>query len=297
MLREFTRATPDMTHDRRAFLSSLGAAAVSLAYGCNPFNGSRPEPAERPKRTRLGIQLYTLRSVASANLGGTLAQLAAIGYTEIELAGFYNHSASEVRALLDQYGLSAPSAHIDIAQIEGAAADATFRDAKTIGLEWITVPSLPRGKRDTVDDWKRVAQEFNAVAKETRAAGFRFAYHNHNAEFQKVGTVVPLEILLAETDPMLVSFEMDVYWVVNGGGDPVDLLTRYPGRFKMLHLKDSMGAPAHKMADVGSGTIDFKAILAHAKGIEHYFVERDDPTDALASAKASYAYLSGVLSS
>jgi len=284
-----------MPHDRRAFLSTLGAAAVSLATGCTPF--APPTSAARPKRTRLGIQLYTLRSVAGTNLGGTLAQVAAIGYTEVELAGLYNHPASDVRGLLDQYGLTAPSAHIDIAQIEGSAADATFRDAKTLGLEWITVPSLPRGKRDTVDDWKHVAQEFNAVAKETRAAGFRFAYHNHNAEFRKIGTTLPLEILLAETDPMLVSFEMDVYWVVNGGGDPLDLLARYPGRFKMLHLKDSMGAPDHKMADVGSGTIDFKAILAQAKGIEHYFVERDDPTDALASAKASYAYLSRVLSS
>lgn len=285
-----------MTHDRRAFLSSLGAAAVSLAYGCNPFS-PRPAPADRPKRTRLGIQLYTLRSVASANLGGTLAQLAAIGYTEIEFAGFYDHPASEVRALLDQYGLAAPSAHIDIGQMEGAAADATFRDAKTVGLQWITVPSLPRGKRDTVDDWKRVAEQFNGVAKETRAAGFRFAYHNHNTEFRKIGSVVPLEVLLAETDPMLVSFEMDVYWVVNGGGDPVDLLTRYPGRFKLLHLKDSMGAPQHKMADVGSGTIDFRAILAHAPAVEHYFVERDDPTDPMASARASHDYLSKLLSS
>jgi sugar phosphate isomerase/epimerase len=282
-----------MAHDRRAFLSTLGAAAVSLAYGCTPFS---PASAARPKRTRLGIQLYTLRTPAAANLDGTLAQLAAIGYNEVELAGLYNHSAADVRGLLDQYGLAAPSAHIDIAQIEGSAADATFRDAKTLGLEWITVPSLPRGKRDTVDDWKRVAQEFNFVAKETRAAGFRFAYHNHNTEFRKVGTTLPLEILLAETDPSLVSFEMDVYWVVNGGGDPLDLLARHPGRFKMLHLKDSMGAPEHKMADVGSGTIDFKTLLAQAKGIEHYFVERDDPTDALASAKASYAYLSGVMS-
>jgi sugar phosphate isomerase/epimerase len=244
---------------------------------------------------RLGIQLYTLRGMAAANLGGTLAQVAAIGYTEVELAGLYNHPASEVRGFLDQYGLTAPSAHIDIAQIEGAAAEATFRDGKTLGLEWITVPSLPRGRRDTVDDWKRVGQQFNAVAKEARAAGFRFAYHNHNTELKKVGTAVPLEILLAETDPGLVSFEMDIYWVVNGGADPLDLLARYPGRFKMLHLKDSMGAPEHKMADVGAGTIDFKTILAQAKGIEHYFVEHDNPTDPIASARASYDYLSKIM--
>jgi sugar phosphate isomerase/epimerase len=292
MLREFIRES-DMSHDRRAFLSSLGAAAVSLAYGCSPFGVLRPTP----KRMRWGIQLYTLRSVASANLGGTLAQLAAIGYTEIEFAGFYNHPAAEVRGLLDQYGLTAPSAHIDIGQMEGAAADATFRDAKTVGLEWVTVPSLPRGKRDAVDDWKRVAQQFNAVAAETKARGFRFAYHNHNTEFRKIGAVVPLEVLLAETDPALVSFEMDVYWVVNGGADPLDLLAQYPGRFKMLHLKDSMGAPDHKMADVGSGTIDFKTILAQAKGIEHYFVEHDSPADPIASATASYRYLSTLMPS
>ena len=284
-----------MPQDRRAFLSSLGAAAVSLAYGCTPFGGARPGSGARPKQTKLGIQLYTLRTVAAKDLGGTLARLATIGYKEIEFAGYYNHPAAEVRAMLDRYGLSAPSAHIDMAQLEGEAAATTYQDAKTIGLEWVTVPSLPRGRRDTVDDWKRLAQQFNAVAADARAQGFRFAYHNHNTEFRKVDGAVPLEILLGETNPSLVSFEMDVYWVVNGGANPIDLLTRYPGRFKMLHLKDSMGPPEHKMADVGAGTIDFKAILARADGIEHYFVEHDSPADPFASAAASYSYLSKVL--
>jgi sugar phosphate isomerase/epimerase len=266
-----------------------------LAYGCTPFGALRPSPAARP--TKLGIQLYTLRSVAAKNLSGTLARVAAIGYKEVELAGYYNHPASEVRAMLDQYGLTAPSAHIDMAQLEGEAAGPTYRDAKIVGLEWVTVPSLPRGRRDTADDWKRVAQQFNAVAAEAHAQGFRFAYHNHNTEFRTVDGAVPLEILLRETDPSLVSFEMDVYWVVNAGADPIDLLTRFPGRFKMLHLKDSMGPPEHTMADVGSGTIDFKSILARADGIEHYFVERDDPVDPVASATASFSYLSKLLSS
>jgi sugar phosphate isomerase/epimerase len=285
-----------MSQDRRAFLSSLGAAAVSLAYGCSPFGGSRPGSAARPKQTKLGIQLYTLRSVASKDLGGTLARLAAIGYKEVEFAGYFNHPAADVRAMLDQYGLAAPSAHIDLPQLEGEPAAATYRDAKIVGLEWVTVPSLPRGRRDTVDDWKHVAQQFNSVAADARARGFRFAYHNHNTEFQKVGGAVPLEILLGETNPSLVSFEMDVYWVVNGGADPIDLLTRYPGRFRMLHLKDSMGPPEHTMADVGAGTIDFQSILARASGIEHYFVEHDSPTDPFASAAASYSYLSKLMS-
>jgi sugar phosphate isomerase/epimerase len=283
-----------MSQNRRAFLSSLGAAAVSLATGYTPFGSAAAQFAPRA-RTKLGIQLYTLRSAASTNLSGTLAQLAAIGYSEIEFAGFYNHSAAEVRGMLDQYGLTAPSAHIDIGQIEGALAAAAFRDAKTVGLQWITVPSLPRVRRDTVDDWKQVAKQFNSVAAETQQQGFRFAYHNHNTELQKVGSAVPLEVLLGETDPASVSFEMDVYWVVNGGADPLDLLARYPGRFKMLHLKDSKGPPDHRMTEVGSGAIDFKAILARAKGVEHYFVEHDQPEDPFASAKASYAYLSGIM--
>jgi sugar phosphate isomerase/epimerase len=283
--------------DRRAFLSNLGAAAVSLAYGVTPFGAADQVFRPRTKPASLGIQLYTLRRVAATNLSGTLAQVAAIGYKEIELAGFHGHSAAEVRGYLDQYGLRAPSAHIDIGQIEGDAKTATFRDAKTIGLEWITVPSLPRGQRDTIDAWKNVAKQFNTVAGETKAQGFRFAYHNHNAEFQKVAGAVPLEILLGETDPALVSFEMDVYWVTNAGADPVGLLTRYPGRFKMLHLKDSMGPPDHKMTDVGAGKIDFKTILANAGSVEHYFVEYDEPADPIASAKASYTYLSKLSSS
>jgi sugar phosphate isomerase/epimerase len=123
-----------------------------------------------------------------------------------------------------------------------------------------------------------------------RKAGLRFAYHNHNFEFNRLGDQLPYEILLEETDPSLVEMEMDIYWVVRGGGDPLDLIKRHPGRFTMVHLKDSGGPPDHKMMDVGSGTIDFAGIFAHAReaGIEHAFVEHDEPPDEFASLKASY---------
>ncbi|HTE47161.1 MAG TPA: sugar phosphate isomerase/epimerase, partial [Gemmatimonadaceae bacterium] len=150
------------------------------------------------------------------------------------------------------------------------------------------------GRRPTPDDWKRLAEQFNKAAAQVKAAGFRFAYHNHNTELKKIGDATPLDILIAETDPSLVSFEMDLYWVVNAGGNPLDLLAKYPGRFKMLHVKDSMGAPDNKMAAVGAGTIDFKTIFARAKGIEHYFVEHDQPADPIASASASYRYLANL---
>ena len=277
-----------MSETRRTFLATLGAATLGLATGRRALAALA---ATRTKLSRIGIELYTLRREAAADLAGTLARVAKIGYKEVEFAGYHNHTPTEVRDLLKQNDLTAPAAHIAIDAIQHTA-DTTFEDARTIGHEWIVVPSPPRGKYETVDDWKRLAEQFNAAAKQVKAAGFRFGFHNHNDVFRKIGDVVPIDVLMKETDPSLVSYEMDVYWVVNGGGDPVDLLTRYPGRFRLLHLKDSMGPPDHKMADVGSGTIDFKAILARAKGIEHYFVEHDNPPDAFADIAASYSYLS-----
>jgi len=279
-----------MSQDRRTFLSNLALTAFAARSPRLLGGLVTPRPA---KLDRIGMELYTVRSLTAKDLAGALAQLAKIGYKEVEFAGYQGHSGSAVRAMLDQNGLTAPSAHIDIVKIE-TDADATFADAKTVGHRWITVPSLPRGPRDTVDDWKQIAVRFNAAAKKVNDAGFKFAFHNHNDVFRKAGDELPIDILMRETDPSLVSYQMDVYWVVNGGGNPVDLLQRYPGRFTMLHLKDSKGAPAHKMADVGAGTIDFKAILARAKaaGLENYFVERDDPSDPMGSAATSFSYLS-----
>lgn len=282
-----------MPQNRRSFLATLGGATLGLAYGGRSLEAMVPATERHAKLSRIGIQLYTARRQAQTDLAGTLAQLAKIGYKEIEFAGYYNHPATEVRAMLDQNGLTAPSAHIAIEAIETSPAQ-TFSDAKTVGHEWITVPSLPRGPKVTADDWKGVADRFNKAAAASKAAGFRFAFHNHNDIVRKTGDVLPIDILMKETDPSLVSYEMDIYWAVNGGADPLALLAAYPGRFKMFHAKDSTPAPDLKMADVGAGTIDFKAIFARAKGIEHYFVERDDATDPLASAAASYKYLSNL---
>lgn len=246
---------------------------------------------ERSKLSRFGIQLYTLRRAAAADLGGVLAQLGKIGFKEVEFAGFYNHPASEVRDMLKHNGLVAPSAHIAIEQIETNAAK-TFDDAHTVGLQWITVPSLPRGKHVTVDDWKGVAAQFNAAAKSVNSAGFHFAFHNHNDIVRKTGDVLPIEILMAETDPSLVSYQMDIYWAVSGGSDPLALLAKYPGRFKMFHVKD--GKPPYTDAsqtDLGQGTIDFKPIFAAGKGIEHYFMESDSAADPPAFAANGFSYL------
>jgi sugar phosphate isomerase/epimerase len=280
-----------MTQDRRTFLATLGAAALA-ATARNAF----AETADRsPERlSRLGIQLYTVRRLAAADLGGTIAQVAKIGYKEVELAGFYGHTAVEIRDLLMAHGLTAPSAHIAIEQIERDPVK-TFADAATIGLQWITVPSLPRGAHVTADDWKRVAEQFNRAATRAKNAGFRFAFHNHNDIVREVNGVLPIDILMRDTEPGLVSFEMDIYWAVSGGADPVALLARFPGRFHMLHVKD--GVPPYTDAsqtDVGQGTIDFRTILGKASGIEHWFVESDSAKDPLAFAAAAYTYLTNM---
>jgi len=279
-----------MSLTRRTFLTTLGAAAAGLAAGRRAFAAPNLSRAKIP---RVGIQLYTLRRAAEPDLAGVLGSLAKIGYKEVEFAGYYKHPASEVRDLLKQNGLTAPSAHIGLDLIEESPAQ-TFDDARTIGHQWITVPSLPRGKRETADDWKVLADRFNKAAAQVKAAGFRFAFHNHADIVKPVGEVLPIEILMKETDPALVSYEMDIYWAVVGGADPLALLARYPNRFKMLHVKDSPGPPDNKMVDVGAGTIDFKKIFAAARGIQHYFVEHDSPADGIASATASYKYLSAL---
>ncbi len=280
----------EMPQNRRTFLTTLGAAALGVS--------ARRAMAEmafarRTKIAKVGIQLYSLRRQAAADLAGTLSQLAKIGYKEIELAGYYNHTAAEFRDLLKQNDLEAPSGHIAIDLIENQP-EKTFADAHTVGHEWITVPSLPRGKHETADDWKGVAAQFNKAAAASKAAGFRFAFHNHNDIVKKTGDVLPIEILMKETDPALVSYEMDIFWAVNGGADPVELLARYPGRFKMLHVKDGERPPGQTMTDVGAGTIDFKTIFSRARGIEHYFVESDTAADPLSFAANSYRYLANL---
>jgi sugar phosphate isomerase/epimerase len=279
-----------MEQNRRSFLRTLGAGTAALAAGWT-HKSLLAEPLEARKLGRIGIQLYTVRKPASTDLAGVLEQLARIGYKEVEFAGTYNHTAAEARDMLNHNGLVAPSAHIPIDAIQSAP-DKTFADAHTLGLTWITVPSLPRGSHVTADDWKKVAAQFNDAATKAKAAGFRFAFHNHNDIVKKTGDVLPVDILMAETDPNLVSYEMDLFWAVSGGADPITLLRRYPGRFKMFHVKDGVAPYTDQtQADVGKGSIHFKPIFADAKGIQHYFVESDSAADPMTFAANSYQYL------
>lgn len=272
-----------------------GAAACSKNGAAQA--GSALANATRRRLDRVGIQLYSVRQHVQRDLPGTLAQLSQIGYRDVEFAGYGGRTPAQTRELLEQNRLAAPSTHIGYDQL-GANWDRSLDDAVARGHQFITIPWLPDNVRGSAESWKRVAREFNVAGERARARGLGFAYHNHDFEFTRVDGAVPFDILLAETDPAAVSFEMDVYWTVKAGGDPLAYLRRHPTRFTMLHIKDSAGAPNHAQVDVGSGTIDFASILrldaAQRRTVKHVFVEHDQPPDPMAFAKKSFEYLSAM---
>jgi sugar phosphate isomerase/epimerase len=222
----------------------------------------------------------------------TLATVAEIGYDEVEFAGYFDRSPAQVRAALDRNGLTSPATHIGLNEIQADPAR-VFAAAAEIGQRYVVVPSLGRGQRDSLDALQRTAAALNEAGRAAASAGVRVGFHNHDVEFREVEGVRPFDVLLRETDPNLVWFEMDLFWITRGGGDPFTYFERWPGRFPLVHVKDMDNTPQRGMVEVGKGTIDFAAIFARAEqaGIQHYFVEHDNPADPIASIRASYAHL------
>ena len=282
---------------RRQFITTGAAAAA--AFASRPSlalsSGHLARPAAAEKLGTIGLQLYTVRREMGVSVEDTLRRVAAVGYREVEFAGYFSRDPSALRATLDALALSAPSCHVGLDAVE-AQFGATVAAAKTLGHRWVTVASTPRSHFQSVAAIKALATRFTEAGRRLRDVGMRFAYHNHNIELTAVEGAIPLDVLLGESDPALVDFEMDLYWTVQGGADPLAYFARFPGRFRLVHLKDSAGAPAHEMRDVGSGTIDWKAIFAKHRqaGVAHYIVEHDSPRDAYASVTASYQYLRAV---
>ena len=271
---------------RREFLEIM--AGVGVSFACS---GASPA-AHGARLDKIGIQLYTVRDQMKADFEGTLARIAQIGYKEVEFAGYFDRAPADVRAILDRNGLAAPATHIMLMDIEGWKK--SIDTAKAVGHQYVVVPWIMEDKRKTLDDWKKMAAAFNQAAQLTKDAGMQFAYHNHDFEFQKVENQIPFDTLLQNTDPKLVQLEIDLYWITKGGQDPLSYFSRWPGRVPLVHVKDSAGAPDHKMTDVGQGSIDWKRIFAKKDqaGIKHFFVEHDQPPQPFEGITVSYKYLS-----
>jgi len=226
---------------------------------------------------------------------GTLAAVARIGYREVEFAGYFGRPPAQVSASLARLGLSSPSTHIPYSRLIGGWGR-VLDESLVIGHRYVTIPWLPADERRTTDDWLRVADRFNVAGRAAREAGLGFAYHNHDFEFQPVGGKIPFDLLLEHTDPTVVSFEPDLYWMVRSGHDPLEYVREFGRRFPMYHVKDSGGPPEHEMVNVGAGVIDFETILraAEAAGAYHYFVEHDEPADPRATIRAGHAALAAL---
>jgi sugar phosphate isomerase/epimerase len=302
--------------NRREFLKTAGAFAAGsllLPYGCAPKKQQgESETAEESTPTtkkKVGLQLYTLRKEIDAQgLRPVLQQVADIGYTWAEGFGYENRkflgaSPSELKTMLNDLGMRMPSVH-SVTEVSSAGGkDAiveqmktTAEDAITAGAEYLVWAFLKEEERESLDDYKRHIETWNQFGKVCKEAGIQFAYHNHAFEFENFGGIRPYDMIMTETDPDLVKFELDLYWITKGGYDPVEYFKKNPGRFHLWHVKDMEPGEEKFYAEVGSGTIDFKRIF-EAKdiaGMKYFFVEQDESRSTpFESIRMSYNYLQG----
>ncbi len=271
---------------RRRFLQTTATCALATLL---PPRQARANPLGLP----LGLQLYSVREQLEADYAGTLRQLGALGYREVEAAGFNGHAPVEVKALMEAAGLRCVSAHYPASQLQPNL-PAILQFHKDLGTAPFIICSSPgfrhppSGKAQaaelTLDDWKWNAEQFNQWGKQVKDAGFQFGYHNHTREFVPQNGIVPYDQLLQNTDPKLVIMEMDCGWVTVGGGSPEHYLRNYADRIKMLHVKDFAAAPGRisasnppPAAELGRGTANYREIFAAVKpgAIEHIFVEQE----------------------
>ena len=238
----------------------------------------------------IGLQLYTLRKPFAENPIATLERIKAAGYDEVEFAASLDMDFAPLAARMAEISLDCPSVHVGLADIAGRP-DRVLAVARMLGCRFIVLPFVdPNGA-----DWHGVVKQAQDFAKLAQDEGFRFCYHHHHFELDASSGVRPFDILTGETDPALFFFELDVYWLKVAGEDPKAMIEKLSGRVKLLHLKDM--APDGKMADVGSGTLDFPGLLAagRAAGVEHFFVEHDVPPKPYwPSVEASMRYLGGL---
>jgi sugar phosphate isomerase/epimerase len=290
---------------RRTFIQSSFATGFLASLPSTTF-------AATHQIEKVGVQLYTVRDLMKKDFDGTIAKVASTGYKEVEFAGYFDHTPKDVRAILDKNGLTAPSCHVSLEIVQNKWPE-TIDAAKVIGHSFIVCPFIDPKLRNSPDGWKHVVEIFNKAGDTSKKAGIQFAYHNHWWEFgpdANLGGKLPYEYLLASTDSNLVKMEMDLGWASVAGQDPVAWFKRYPGRFPLVHVKDFKKLPhlapdqiatfnadkleQEEMTAPGSGSIDWKRIFASSDlaGIQHYFLEHDQPKDPWATLADGYKYLS-----
>ena len=320
---------------RREFLVTAGAAAAALATGCRATAGSATSPAPITRLDRLGVGLFTVPKDLERDFDGTLAMIAGLGYQEVELfgpypfsvataqegwkrtgaalgftgSGFFGRTARQVRESLDRHGLTSPSMHVDFDTLRDRL-DEIGAAAREIGWKYVGIAAIPEDRRKTLDDYRRMADELNAIGARAKPMGLKVLYHNHGYGLMPVDGQIPTRHLFDRLDPSVVALEMDVFWTVAGGADPVELLDAYPTLYRLMHVKDmsriarfTRGGDQQDwislfplMTTAGAGVLDLPRILGHARrnGVEHFYVEQDLAADPPTQLRASIQALRGM---
>lgn len=263
---------------RRTFLKSSCAAAAAVCAGA-----ARVDAAV--ESMPLGTQLYSVRDLLPKDFDGTLRQVHADGYQVVEAAGYFNKTAAEWKHSMDAAGLRCISTHHILADLKSKLNE-LIDYGHAIGLEymicsWMGLHRDPAKKGEpTLDDWRWAADQLTEIGQKVKAAGIQFGYHNHWVEFGTEDGVVFYDELLKRTDPSSVVFEMDCGWVVAGGHNPVEYLSRSPERFPLFHIKDLVKQPDGKRKEVlmGKGSIDYRPIFKAATAMKQYFIEQEEYT-------------------
>jgi sugar phosphate isomerase/epimerase len=256
----------------------------------------------------LGLQLYSVRTAIAKDVPGTLARVRALGFSEVELAGTYGLSAQQFRQELDRAGLRATSMHTGYERLRDSL-EAVLAEARTLGVRYVGPAWIPHPQGQSFTDAmaRQTAADFNRWGRAARAAGLQFFYHIHGYEFQPgPGGTLPMDVLMRETDPEAVKFELDVFWATRPGQDPSALLRKYPDRWELMHLKDmrkgvptgdhsGTAPPDETEVPVGTGQIDYRAVLRTAKdiGLDRYYIE-DETSDPFATIPQSIRWLETV---
>jgi sugar phosphate isomerase/epimerase len=303
-----------MPKNRRTFLklSAVMAGGLMLPlYSCDTNRRSADQgdttaaadttanrQAGGSRLDAFGIQVYTVKEQMAKDPRETLRQLAAYGYTQIESfegpqGFFWGMSNTEFKAYMDELGLQLVSTHCNVKQdLETKAAQAA-----EIGMKYLISPY--EGAQKSMDDYRRMAERFNQHGEVCRKHGIRFAYHNHEYTFLPIDGQLPQEVLLAETDPNLVDFELDMYWIVAAGVDPAQHLRAHTGRYRLGHVKDRMKGVGADEKDasvqLGTGAIDYGSLLSVAResGMQYFFAEQErfDNTTPLESSQQNAEFL------
>lgn len=281
---------------RREFVQTASFAAVGLL--------SLPSFLAAGKTQKgLGLQLYTLRDTIGKDPKGVLQKVAAFGYKELETYSYNNGKIfgmdfTEFCKYVKGLGMKVTSGHYGLDMIKGDTWVKAVEDAKRNGQKFMVVPYINEPERKTIDDYKKICTALNAAGEVCNKNGIRFGYHNHAFEFDAIDGQIPYDLMLKELDPKKVSMEMDIFWVVNAGQDPVKYFNAHPGRFEQWHVKDMDKTDKNRNADVGTGAIDYKSLFSHAKvaGLKQWYVEQETyPGDPIESVGASAKFMKTIL--